>query len=129
VVPFGSGATVFYNYVDLRFVNPGPETYRLRLWLTDEELHGEVWADRLPPLTLQVREADHRFFRSEGHVYRENRLVRTAVDRLTGLPAGDEVVMHNVCPVLYEPGADVVVYEELPVAPGALRPATEPMTA
>jgi vancomycin resistance protein VanW len=115
VVPFGSGATVFYNYVDLRFVNPGPETYRIRLWLTDGELRGELWADRLPAVRLHVREADHRFFRSHGRVYRENRLVRTAVDRRTGLAAGSELVMHNVCPVLYEPGAGVVVHEETPL--------------
>jgi vancomycin resistance protein VanW len=118
VVPFGSGATVFYNYVDFRFMNPGPETYRIRLWLTAEELRGELWADRLPPIRLHVREKDHRFFRSGGRVYRENRLVRTAVDRRTGRPAGDELVMHNVCPVLYEPGAGVVVQEEpWPVRP------------
>ena len=129
VVPFGSGATVFYNYVDFRFVNPGPETYRIRLWLTDEELHGELWADHLPPVRLHVREADHRFFRSQGRVYRENRLVRSAVDRRTGLPAGQEVVLHNVCPVLYEPAAGVVVHEESPLAPGTMRSATGPTAA
>jgi vancomycin resistance protein VanW len=114
VVPFGSGATIFYNYVDLRFANPGPETYRIRLWLTDEELRGEVRADRLPAVRLHVAEHDHRFFRSGGRLYRENRLVRTAVDRRTGRPAGREQVMHNVCPVLYEPADGVLVQEESP---------------
>src|SRR5215472_15856640 len=128
VVPFGSGATVFYNYVDLCFLNPGPETYRIRLWLTDEELRGELWADRMPPVRLHVRETDHRFFRSNGRVYRENRLVRSAVDRHTGLPAGDQVVMHNVCPVLYEPGAGVVVQEESPLAPRTVTGQTGGMT-
>lgn len=122
VVPFGSGATVFYNYVDFRFSNPGPETYRLRLWLTDDELHGELWADRLPPVRLHVREQSHRFFRMDGRVYRENRLVRTAVDRTTGHPAGHELVMHNVCPVLYEPGAGVVVEDEPPARGGDREP-------
>lgn len=117
VVPFGSGATVFYNYVDFRFANPGPETYRIRLWLTDAELRGELWADRLPPIRLHVREHGHRFFRKGGRIYRENRLVRTAVDRRTGCPAGEQMVMHNVCPVLYEPRAGVVVEDAPP--PGA----------
>jgi vancomycin resistance protein VanW len=112
VLPFGSGATVFYNYVDLRFANPGPETYRVRVWLTDGELRGEIWADRLPPEKLHVREEGHRFFRSGGRVYRENRLVRTAVDRRTGLPLRTETVGDNRAPVLYEPGPDVVVEPE-----------------
>jgi hypothetical protein len=54
-------------------------------------------------------------------VYRENRLVRTAVDRRTGRAVGHELVMHNVCPVLYEPGAGVVVHDERrPIAEGGL---------
>jgi vancomycin resistance protein VanW len=121
VVPFGSGATVFYNYVDFRFFNPGPETYRIKLWLTEDELRGELWADRLPPERLHVRERGHRFFRLGGRVYRENRLVRTAVDRRTGRRAGREVVMHNVCPVLYEPGPDVVVEEAGDATPAVSR--------
>jgi vancomycin resistance protein VanW len=114
VVPFGSGATVFYNYVDLRFVNPGPETYRIGLWLTDDELCGDVRADRQPPVRYHVREDGHRFFRSDGRIYRENRLVRAAVDSATGLSAGCELVMHNVCPVLYEPDAGVIVEDQPP---------------
>ena len=117
VLPFGSGATVFYNYVDLRFVNPGPETYRIRLWLTGEELRGEVWADRLPPVRLHVRERDHRFFMAGGRVHRENRLVRTEADRRTGRLVHQEVVAHNRCPLLYEPGPDVVVDPEPRVRP------------
>jgi vancomycin resistance protein VanW len=128
VVPFGSGATVFYNYVDFRFMNPGPETYRIRLWLTDDELRGELWADRLPPTRLHVRERDHRFFRSCGRVYRENHLVRTAVDRRTGRLMGHELVLHNVCPVLYEPGPGVVVQDEASLAENgrALEPQVVP---
>ena len=68
VVPFGSGATVFHNYVDLRFVNPGPETYRIRLWLTDDELRGELWADRPHPLFRELLAA--ALVRSEGRLPR-----------------------------------------------------------
>jgi vancomycin resistance protein VanW len=121
VVPFGSGATVFYNYVDFRFVNPGPETYRIRLWLTGEELRGQLWADELPPLRYHVRERGHRFVRSGGQIHRENSLVRTAVDRRTGRPVGHEIVMRNRCPVLYEPGPDVVVEDEPAPSPAGRR--------
>ena len=124
VVPFGSGATVFYNYVDFRFQNPGPETYRIRLWLTDDELRGELWADRLPPVRFHVREEQHRFFRSGGRIYRENQLVRTAVDRRTGRLTGRNLVLRNVCPVLYEPGPGVVVQEDPDYAPSADRTAS-----
>jgi len=109
LVPFGAGATVFYNYLDLRLHNPGPETYRLRLWLTDQELRGEVRADRPPRLMYQVVEEDHRFRRTSRGLVRENRLYRVACDRGTGAPAGRELVAHNVFPVLYRPGPEVTI--------------------
>ena len=108
VLPFGSGATVFYNYVDYRFHNPGPETYRIRVRLTDESLCGQVLTDRMPPLVYHVREEGHRFFRREGQVYRENRLWRVAHDRATGVQVGRELLAHNVFPVLYEPAPGLV---------------------
>jgi vancomycin resistance protein VanW len=112
VLPFGSGATVFYNFVDLRIENPGPETYRIRLWLTDDELRGELRVDRVPEVKLHVLERDHRFFRSSCMVYRENRLFRRVVDRRSGRELRRELLAHNVSPVLYEPGPDVAIEEE-----------------
>ena len=109
LVPFGAGATVFYNYLDLRLRNPGPETYRLRLWLTDLELRGEIRSDRPPRLMYEVVEEDHRFCRTSDGVVRENRLYRVARDRATGAPAGRDLLAHNVFPVLYKPGPEVTI--------------------
>jgi vancomycin resistance protein VanW len=109
IIPFGSGATVFYNYLDLRLRNPGPETYRLRLWLTDLELRGEIRSDRMPPLMYEVVEEDHRFRRTAAGLVRENRLYRVGRDRTTGAPAARELLAHNVFPVLYEPGPEVTI--------------------
>lgn len=56
-VPFGSGATVFYNYVDLRFENPTSANYKIHLWLTDTELRGKsgLIGFRLSPITSTKR--------------------------------------------------------------------------
>jgi vancomycin resistance protein VanW len=111
-VPFGSGATVFYNYVDLKFDNPTAANYKIQLWLTDTELRGEICTDRLPPLSYHVREEGHRFFLRNGQVYRENLLWRTAHDRATGNQVGCELIEHNVFPVLYQPDSKVVIEPE-----------------
>ena len=47
-------------------------------------------------------ERDHRFVRSGGRIYRENRLLRTTVDRRTGDHLGVEELLRNRAPVLYE---------------------------
>jgi vancomycin resistance protein VanW len=46
VLPFGSGAGVLFNYVDLRFVNPTDGVFQLALRVTDEHLKGQLHADR-----------------------------------------------------------------------------------
>lgn len=109
LVPFGTGATVFYNYLDLRLQNPGPETYRIRLRVTDLELRGEIRADRLPTFMYEVVEQDHRFRRTPDGIVRENLLYRVVRDRATGAPAGRHMLAHNVFPVLYEPGPGVEI--------------------
>ena len=38
--PFGSGATCFYNYMDLMVRNDTPDTWRLVLQVTDTHLEG-----------------------------------------------------------------------------------------
>ncbi|MEQ6377427.1 VanW family protein [Bacillaceae bacterium S4-13-56] len=46
VLPFGSGASVFYNYIDLRFYNPTEQTFQIKVWLTDKHLKGAILTDR-----------------------------------------------------------------------------------
>ncbi|MFT3712844.1 MAG: VanW family protein [Archangium sp.] len=76
VVPFGSGATLFYNYLDLRFRNDTASRFQVRLWLTDKLLEGELRTDAQPELKYRVFERNHRFVREGAHVFRENELWR-----------------------------------------------------
>ncbi len=102
VLPFGSGATVFYNYVDLRFRNPTESNYRLNLWIADQQLHGQITADRLPEVTYHVREEGHCFFKVEGQWFRSNRLYQVEVDRETGCEVSCRLISTNRSPVMYE---------------------------
>lgn len=102
ILPFGSGATVFFNYVDLVIGNDTADDYRLHMWLTEDDLHGEFRATAPGPLAYHVREEDHRFFRDGARVYRENRLYQVAIDRRTGKEVSSRLIAHNVFPVLYE---------------------------
>lgn len=102
VLPFGSGASVFYNYIDLQFRNDTLRDFRLRVWVDDEHLCGELWADALPSLAYHVEERDHRFFRdASGAPWRENRLWQVAVDRRTGNVVKEKLIVHNVSKVMY----------------------------
>jgi vancomycin resistance protein VanW len=101
-VPFGCGATVFYNQADLRFENPLAMPVLLRFRIEARELVGELWTVEGPGWTVEVYEVDHRFFREEEGWMRENRIRRRF--RLAGGDILlDQEVAHNRGRVMYEP--------------------------
>lgn len=76
VVPFGSGATIFYNYLDLMFENRTNMTFQLVLEVGDKFLEGEIRASDESRTPISIEERGHRFVRRGGTVYRENELWR-----------------------------------------------------
>ena len=101
-LPFGSGASVFFNYIDLQFRNDTATTFRLRVWVDTHHLHGELHVDALPALAYHVEERDHRFFKDADNAWwRENRLHRISIDRRTGKVVQDSLIAHNIAKVLY----------------------------
>lgn len=44
-IPFGTGTSIVYNYLDYRFVNNTNRTYQLLAWSDGEYLRGELRAD------------------------------------------------------------------------------------
>lgn len=102
VLPFGSGAGVFYNYVDLRFFNPTDLTFQIRLWLTDDHLRGAIYADSETPHSYHVFEKNHRFSSNNGKNYRENEIWRAVINRRTGNRVAEEMLVKNHAEVKYE---------------------------
>ncbi|MHB8947355.1 MAG: VanW family protein [Bacillota bacterium] len=103
VLPYGSGATVFYNYLDLVLRNPTEHTFQIRMWMTDTHLMGELRSDQLLPESYHIEERAHRFTREGEAFYRENELYRVTFDRATGRRLGEELVMKNRGLVKYRP--------------------------
>ncbi len=106
-VPFGCGATVFFNLADLRFENPLPVPVLLDFRVADGLLTGALRTHADPGFRASVYEVDHRFEREPGGSWvRENR-IRRAIRTPGGEVLCDHEVAHNRARVCYEP-ADVV---------------------
>lgn len=104
VLPFGSGATVFYNYRDYQFVNNTPHTFQIRLWLTDKLLEGELRIDEKLPYFYHVYEKEHQFLKQDGQFYRKNEIWRDKRDRQgRNLTLATELVTQNFALVKYIP--------------------------
>jgi vancomycin resistance protein VanW len=120
-VPFGCGATVFYNYRDLRFENPLPQPVLLRIEVVGGQLFGQLRTPEPVGFVVEVYETDHRFYRHEGQWMRENR-IRRRFSRRDGTLILDQQVAHNVARVLYEPRPGAVGEPGCFIGPSA-RPA------
>lgn len=101
--PFGSGATCYYNYLDLQIKNETNNTYQLVLYLTDTHLVGE-WRSDCPSInTYEVYEAHHRIsLEYWGGYVRHNRIHRKIFDR-NNVQIDDEFVTENNAIMMYEP--------------------------
>ena len=98
--PFGCGATVRYNYFDLRFENPLPYTVIVNVEIRDGRLEGSIAAPVEPSFRISIEERDHRFFEENGWRMRENRIYRI-ITYPDGTPIKEELLAHNLCRVMY----------------------------
>lgn len=99
-IPFGSGATILYNFVDLKAKNVSKSPIQIRLSMTDEKLLGELRTTDPNLDGYRIKETDHCFVLWQSRWYRYNRLWR--VSRLKNRKLVSELVITNFAPVLYE---------------------------
>jgi len=99
-VPFGCGATVFYNYRDLRFQNSLSTPLYVALEVKGGYLAGKFLTTEDPGFRVLIIERDHRFFMRGPDTMRENRIFR-AFNDLDGNNISEEVLAYNLCRVVY----------------------------
>ena len=104
VLPFGSGATVFYNYIDYQFKNNTPLTFQIRLWLSQKCLEGDLRVSEDLDFAYHVFEKDHQFLRIDGNYYRKNEIWRNKIiRRKSGEILETELITRNFALVKYLP--------------------------
>ena len=104
VLPFGSGATIFYNYLDFQFINDTPYTYQINLWFTDKCLEGELRIDRELDYSYHVYEKDHKFLKINDEFYRQNTIWRNKIAKYKGGSILEkQLITKNFAKVKYTP--------------------------
>ncbi|TGK80839.1 vancomycin resistance protein [Leptospira montravelensis] len=103
-LPFGSGATLSYNYIDLQIKNTTKQTFVLHLWIEDDLLKGEWLTDLELPFLYQVYESYHGFHAEPwGGYTRRNTIRRKKISKDTMEILKDELVTENIAWMMYEP--------------------------
>jgi vancomycin resistance protein VanW len=60
-IPFGSGATLSYNYIDLQFKNETEYDYQLNIWIEGKFVRSSLCSTSELTHTYRVFETDHKF--------------------------------------------------------------------
>ncbi|MBR4627132.1 MAG: VanW family protein [Ruminococcus sp.] len=109
-VPFSSGTSVNYNYIDYRFRNNTGCDVQLLAWCDEEELHIELRSKKEFPETYKITEEGHHFQKEEdGKYYRVSKIYKNAYDRSTGELISKELVLDNHSEVMFDP--DLIPHE------------------
>lgn len=103
-IPFGTGTSIMYNYVDYRFQNPTSDTFQLLIHTSDKYLHGELRSTACPSRTYHIKAEGEGFVREKGTVYRVGRIYRECTDSTSGLLLSRVLLKENHARVLYDTG-------------------------
>ena len=104
VLPFASGATVFYNYLDFQFTNNTELTFQINLWLTDKLLEGEIRVNQELDYNYHIIEKEHKFIKKGNEFFRSNEIWRTKNAKFkSGALIEEELIYKNMGKVKYEP--------------------------
>jgi len=102
-IPFGTGTSIVYNYLDYRVQNNTENTFQLRICVSDEHLRGELRAAVPLGVKYHLKEHDAHFQEGpDGEVYRRNKVFRSTRDKRTGNEIAHELIVENNAKVLYD---------------------------
>ena len=101
-VPFGTGTSVLYNYIDYRFRNETENTFQLLVHTDEKYLCGELRASAPLPVRYHIEAADEHFVREADGIYRVSRILRKVIDAKTGQTLSESCLKINHAKILYD---------------------------
>ena len=101
-VPFGTGTSVAYNYVDYRFQNDTDQAVQIVVWVEGGELCGELRSEREYPYRYKLVEENHHFRKEGQDYYRISQVYRWVIDRKTNQIRDKELILDNHSRVMYD---------------------------
>lgn len=104
IIPFASGATVFYNLIDLKVKNNYSFPIKINLHVTDTQLRGSLSSTSHLDYFIKLEERNQNFIKSvkSGIVYRCNELYRVFYQKNTKEKIKEKLLWRNTAKVVYD---------------------------
>lgn len=101
-IPFGTGTSILYNYLDYRFRNNTDMTFQLNVQTDDKYLIGEIRAERPLDVSYHVSVENEAFVKRDDGYYRVGTVYRDVIDKRTGNVLSRDLIKENNAKVMYE---------------------------
>ena len=100
-VPFGAGATLSYNYIDLQIKNETKNSFIVKLWLDETHLNGELLSKEKLNETYRIEERNHEIKQQYwGGYSRHNQIVKITTSEHTET---EKLLVENHAVMMYNP--------------------------
>jgi vancomycin resistance protein VanW len=99
-LPFGSGATIMYNTIDLKVKNVTDYPIQIKVWLTEKQVKVQLRSKKSIAKKFHVYEKNHMFIKDSDDVFRANTIYRDVL--VKGEVIATEKMTENFAPVMYE---------------------------
>ncbi|MEX1190640.1 MAG: VanW family protein [Brumimicrobium sp.] len=101
-VPFGAGATLSYNYIDLQVKNERKNQFKIKLWLDETHLHGELISSEKTASSFRIEERNHIMNQQIwGGYTRHNQIVKVEIDEFEN--ETESLLVENHAIMMYSP--------------------------
>ncbi len=101
-VPFGTGTSVCYNYIDYRFRNNTDQSVQILVWVENGELCGELRSEKPYPYRYKLVEENNHFQKEGKKFYRISQVYRLVIDRKNNKEVKKELILDNHSEVMYD---------------------------
>lgn len=101
-IPFSTGTSVSYNYIDYRFQNNTDQNIQLCVWCDEEKLHGELRSEKAFPLRYEIVEENHHFHQEGEKFFRVSKIYREVIEKSTDKILDKELILDNHSEVMYD---------------------------
>ncbi|MFW6047051.1 MAG: VanW family protein [Candidatus Woesearchaeota archaeon] len=102
-LPFGSGATCVYNYIDLQIYNDTDQAYQLIVYLTKDYLIGEWRTASEPDYKYEVYEKEHWITHEYRIGYVRHNIICRKIYNSKNEIVDDQYITENHALMMYQP--------------------------
>lgn len=101
-VPFGTGTSISYNYLDYRFANNTDTPFQLIAYVTETHLCGELRSVNPLEIEYRIETENEKFVQEEDGVYRMGEVYRLCIDKISGKVLSRKCIRKNHAKVMYD---------------------------